>query len=112
MFWQYSGCAVPALTDQRVAAIFLFDRDDHWQFKDLMPYWLGNGIDKGVRQKALAMFATFRKDVVNCIHFPGWQKLSVFAFMAGLAPLLAPAFWFTAILFHTGWIRGWQARGV
>ena len=72
-----------------MAAIFIFDRDDDRQFKDLMACRLV-GNDLGLLAKReIAAFASFREDVMNMIHLLWGQELTFFALMPYLSALLA-----------------------
>ena len=90
-----------------MTAILLFDRDDYWQIKNLVSYWLRTWSKKGLGKLAPAMFAMLREDIMDFIHFLGWQKFSIYALMARLAAL----FTFALCLgfFHTRRIRRGRA---
>ncbi len=101
-----------ALTEQRVTAIFLFDRDYHREIEDLVAYRLRKRSNKGLRKTVLTVFAMFREDIMNLIHFFGRKEFSFFAFMTGLATLFTFALWLVCDLFDTGWIGRGRARRV
>ncbi len=92
-----------------MTAIFLFDRDDYRQIKDLVSQRLSTWSKKGLRKLVLALFAMLWEDIIDFVHFLGWQKLSILALMARLAALFTFALCLGLGFFHTRWIRAGRA---